>query len=62
MVIDNLDLLTVQEVAEFWRVSTMTVYRIIKAGEIQAIRVGKNFRIPRTEVARYLERNVQRVP
>ena len=33
--------LTVQEVADLMRVSTMTVYRLIKAGELPAVRVGR---------------------
>jgi excisionase family DNA binding protein len=52
-------LLTVGEVAEVMRVSNMTVYRLIKAGQLSAIRVGKNYRIRRTDIDRYLrERSV----
>jgi len=47
-------LLTVAEVAASMRVSNMTVYRLIKAGELAAVRVGKNFRIRESEVERYL--------
>ena len=47
-------LLTVGEVATLMRVSNMTVYRLIKAGQLAAIRVGKNYRIRRTDVSRYL--------
>ena len=46
--------LTVAEVAELMRVSTMTVYRLIKSGQLAAIRVGKNYRIRESEVDRYL--------
>jgi excisionase family DNA binding protein len=53
-------LLTVGEVAQIMRVSNMTVYRLIKAGQISAIRVGKNYRIRGRDVERYLsERAVQ---
>ena len=48
-------LLTVREVAESMRVSTMTVYRLIRAGAIPAIRVGKHFRIRTRDLERYLE-------
>src|SRR5438309_1514460 len=41
--------LTVQEVADLMRVSSMTVYRLIKAGELPAVRVGRSFRV-RAEV------------
>jgi excisionase family DNA binding protein len=52
-------LLTVREVAATMRVSTMTVYRLIKSGELPAIRVGKNYRIRESDVDRYLsERSV----
>ena len=47
-------LLTVGEVAGTMRVSNMTVYRLIKAGDLPAIRVGKNFRIRRSDVESYL--------
>lgn len=47
-------LLTVGEVAELMRVSNMTVYRLIKAGSLGAIRVGKNYRIRESDVNRYL--------
>ena len=47
-------LLMVREVAELMRVSNMTVYRLIKAGDLQAIRVGQNFRIRRSDVESYL--------
>ena len=47
-------LLTVGEVAQLMRVSNMTVYRLIKSGQLSAIRVGKNYRIRRADVSRYL--------
>jgi excisionase family DNA binding protein len=46
--------LTVAEVADQMRVSNMTVYRLIKAGEIGAVRVGKSYRIAEHDVDRYL--------
>jgi excisionase family DNA binding protein len=53
-------LLTVGEVAATMRVSNMTVYRLIKAGQLAAIRVGKNYRIRESDVNKYLsERSVR---
>jgi excisionase family DNA binding protein len=53
-------LLTVSEVAASMRVSNMTVYRLIKSGELPAVRIGHNFRIRETDVERYLsERSVR---
>lgn len=48
--------LTVAEVADELRVSTMTVYRLIKNEQLPATRVGKSLRIRRGDVDRYLER------
>ena len=47
-------LLTVAEVAEVLRVSNMTVYRLIKSGELAALRVGKNYRIRESELEAFL--------
>ncbi|MFT7474459.1 MAG: excisionase family DNA binding protein [Verrucomicrobiales bacterium] len=46
--------MTVAEVAQLMRVSTMTVYRLIKAGELSAIRVGRSYRIRPDDVDQYL--------
>ena len=43
------------------RVSNMTVYRLIKAGELPAIRVGKNYRIRGKELASYIDNAFQQV-
>ena len=46
--------LTVAEVASIMRVSKMTVYRMVHAGELPAVRVGRSFRVPEDEVQKYL--------
>jgi excisionase family DNA binding protein len=45
------EFLTVPEVADILRVSKMTVYRMIHAGTLEAIRVGRGFRIRADSVA-----------
>jgi excisionase family DNA binding protein len=47
--------LTVQEVAELMRVSSMTIYRLINSGELPAVRVGRSFRVRDVDVDAYLE-------
>lgn len=47
--------LTVAEVAGLMRVSKMTVYRLVHAGDIAAVRVGRSFRVPETAVHNYLK-------
>lgn len=46
--------LTPREVAEALRVSDMTVYRLIKSGELRALRIGKSFRISEDDFDEYL--------
>jgi excisionase family DNA binding protein len=48
-------LLTVAEVADHMRVSSMTVYRLIKSGSLKAVRVGKNYRIRANDLDSYLQ-------
>ncbi len=54
-------LLTVAEVADLLRVSNMSVYRLIKGGQMGAIRVGKNYRIPQADLDDYLEGGIVQV-
>ncbi len=46
--------LTVAEVADMLRVSNMTVYRLINAGSLPAVRVGKSYRLTEADVDAYL--------
>lgn len=41
---------TVAEVAELTRVSRMTVYRMVHAGDLPAVRVGNSYRVPKSAV------------
>lgn len=49
--------LTVAEVAAVMRVSKMTVYRLVHAGALPAVRVGRSFRVPEQAVHDYLEQS-----
>jgi excisionase family DNA binding protein len=51
--------LTVAEVATIMRVSKMTVYRLVQSGELEAIRVGRSFRVPEQAVTSYLRRSFE---
>lgn len=50
-------LLTVAEVASVMRVSRMTVYRLIRRGQLTAIKVGRNYRVRERDLAAYLDRS-----
>lgn len=47
--------MTVHEVAQVMRVSKMTVYRLIKQGDLPAVRIGRGYRLREDDVHRYLD-------
>jgi excisionase family DNA binding protein len=47
--------LTASEAAERMRVSKMTVYRLIRAGKIPAVQIGKAYRVREDDLERYLD-------
>lgn len=51
----NAQLLTAGEVADLLRVSTMTVYRLIRGGELPAVRVGRSYRVRQSDLDGYLQ-------
>ncbi len=53
-VLSEVKFLTVAEVAAVMRVSKMTVYRMVHAAELPAVRVGRSFRVPEQAVHDYL--------
>ncbi|MCW2892227.1 MAG: hypothetical protein QOH87_4090 [Trebonia sp.] len=46
--------LTIYEIAVMMRVSKMTAYRLIHSGELEAIRVGRSYRVPEQAVISYM--------
>ncbi len=46
----NENLVTVREAADFLRISARTVYRLIESGQMGAVRIGKQWRIPVSEL------------
>ncbi len=55
--ISEVKFLTVAEVATVMRVSKMTVYRLVHAGDLPAVRVGRSFRVPEEAVNEYLRKS-----
>jgi excisionase family DNA binding protein len=52
--LSEIKFLTVAEVAAVMRVSRMTVYRLVHAGDLASVRVGRSFRVPEHAVHSYL--------
>ncbi|MEG9249296.1 helix-turn-helix domain-containing protein [Arthrobacter sp. Soc17.1.1.1] len=50
----DVQFLTVAEVADLMRVSKMTVYRLVHAGELPAVQFGRSYRVPESAVGNFL--------
>lgn len=46
---------TVASVAKELRICTMTVYRLINSGRLEAVKVGRSYRIKESDFQRYLK-------
>ena len=53
--LSDMRFMTIAEVALIMRVSKMTVYRLVHTGELEAIRVGRSFRVPEQAVDQYFK-------
>jgi len=51
---DYPDVLDVKQVSEILNVSTKTIYRLLKVGEIDSLKIGREFRIPKVYLLRYM--------
>lgn len=54
------DFYLVDELADKLRVNRMTIYRYIKAGKLEAHKIGKEFRIAKDEFERFLKKTSNR--
>jgi excisionase family DNA binding protein len=53
--LSELRLLTVGEVAERVRLSRMSVYRLVRSGQLSSLRIGRAYRIPRAALTLFLQ-------
>lgn len=54
---DNKNLLTPEQVAGLLQVHVLTVYSYIRQGKLDAIRLGRNYRIMPKDLTRFIESN-----
>ena len=55
-----MNFMTMNEVAKSLSVSRITVYRLIKSGQLQALKVNRAVRIPETSVLDFIENGGER--
>lgn len=49
------EIMTIEQVADFLQLNYYTVYRMVTSGKIPASKIGRNWRIMRKDILRYLE-------
>lgn len=47
--------MTVEETAKILKVAKITIYRYIQAGQLEAYKIGKEYRIKQAELDRFLK-------
>ena len=52
---DYPDVLDVKQVSQLLSVSTKTVYRLLRTGNMDCLKVGREFRVPKVSVMRYVK-------
>jgi excisionase family DNA binding protein len=52
---DYPDVLDVKQVSQLLSVSTKTVYRLLRNGDLDSLKIGREFRIPKVNVMRYVK-------
>jgi excisionase family DNA binding protein len=50
------DIVTVKQIAEFLQINELTVKRAIKAKELEAFKVGRNWRIEKEAVMKWVKK------
>jgi len=52
---DYPDVLDVKQVSQLLSVSTKTVYRLLRNGSLDSLKVGREFRVPKVNVMKYVK-------
>ena len=52
---DYPDVMDVKQVSEVLGVSTKTVYRLLHEGSLESLKIGREFRIPKVNVMKYVK-------
>ena len=58
----NDELLTAEELADFLRVHRSTVYRLLRNGQLQAFRVGSDWRFSRDLIEEWVQSRIRTTP
>ncbi|HAR86481.1 DNA-binding protein [Clostridium sulfidigenes] len=52
---DN-EIMTVSEVAEYFKISEVTTYKLVQEGKIPAFKIGRHWRVKRSDLTEFIEK------
>lgn len=52
---DN-EIMTVSEVAEYFKISEVTTYKLVQEGKIPAFKIGRHWRVKRSDLSEFIEK------
>ncbi len=53
---DYPDIMTINQVAEYFQISEMTTYKLVQDGSIPAFKIGRHWRVKRDDLDGFIER------
>ncbi len=53
---DYPEIMTVNQVAEYFQISEMTTYKLVQDGSIPAFKIGRHWRVKRDDLDEFIER------
>lgn len=56
------DILTIEELARYLKISKSTLYKLVREGKIPSQKVGRHWRFRKTAIDRWLEENMTDFP
>lgn len=59
--IENTKFYSLEEIAEMWGVTYQSIYKLVRSGELEALRIGKVYRVTEPDLAAYLKRQREQV-
>jgi len=56
MNLEESEIMTVSEVAEYFKISEVTTYKFVQEGKIPAFKIGRHWRVKRSDLDEYIEK------
>lgn len=50
------EIMTVSEVATYFKISEVTTYKLVQEGKIPAFRIGRHWRVKKSDLGEYIEK------